>query len=66
MLASVRRAKTEAKLSQRAAVATLDVLGPLGWIAAVEACRDDLVEALTITTLTVSEADDVVIAAALG
>ena len=66
VLASVRRAKTEAKLSQRAAVATLDVRGPAEWIAAIEACRDDLVEALTVTTLTVGEADDVDIDVALA
>ena len=66
VLGNVRRAKTEAKLSQRAAVAALDVHGPVEWIAAIEASRDDLAEALTVTTLTVGEADDVVIDVALA
>jgi valyl-tRNA synthetase len=66
VLARVRRTKTEAKVSQRAAVATLDVRGPAEWIAAVEACRDDLTEALTVTTLTLDVADDIVIDVALA
>jgi valyl-tRNA synthetase len=61
VLARVRRAKTEAKVSQRAAVATLDVRGPAAWIAAIEACRDDLAEALTVAALTVGEADELAI-----
>jgi valyl-tRNA synthetase len=66
VLARVRRAKTEAKVSQRAAVETLDARGPADWIAAVEACRDDLAEALTVTTLTLDEADEVAIDAVLA
>jgi valyl-tRNA synthetase len=66
VLARVRRAKTEAKVSQRAAVTTLDVRGPAAWIAAVEACRDDLAEALTVTALTLGEADEVAIDVALA
>jgi valyl-tRNA synthetase len=66
VLARVRRAKTEAKVSQRAAVETLDVRGPEAWIAAIEACRDDLVEALTVMTLAVDEADQVAIDVALA
>jgi valyl-tRNA synthetase len=58
VLASVRRAKTEAKASQRAAVAELEVSGPTGWIASIDATRDDLVEALSVTTLTLVEADE--------
>ena len=48
VLASVRRVKTEAKVSQRAAVATLDVRGPAEWVASIEAARDDLAEALSV------------------
>ncbi len=66
VLASVRRAKTEAKVSQRAAVATLVVGGPADWLAAVEAARDDLTEALSVTTLTLDRADDVSITATLA
>ena len=66
VLASVRRAKTEAKVSQRAAVATLDVRGPAEWLASVEAARDDLVEALTVAALTLGEADESPIDATLA
>jgi valyl-tRNA synthetase len=66
VLASVRRVKTEAKVSQRAAVATLDVGGPADWLAAVEAARDDITEALSVTTLTLRRADDVMITATLA
>jgi valyl-tRNA synthetase len=59
VLARVRRAKTEAKVSQRAAVASLVISGPADWLASIEACRDDLVEALTVGELTVSESPDV-------
>ena len=45
VLAIVRRAKTEAKLSQRATVDELILTGPLEALAAVEACRTDLAEA---------------------
>jgi valyl-tRNA synthetase len=66
VLASVRRVKTEAKVSQRAAVATLELRGPAPWVAAIEACRDDLAEALTVTTMTVADADEVGITATLA
>ena len=66
MLGRVRRVKTEAKVSQRAAVATLDVRGPQAWIASVGASRYDLAEALTVTTMTLAEADDVLIDATLA
>ena len=45
VLALVRRAKTEAKLSQRATVDELIVTGPPEALAAIEACRNDLSEA---------------------
>ena len=47
--------KTEAKVSQRAAVATLDVRGPAEWLAAIEAARDDLAEASSVATLTLGD-----------
>jgi valyl-tRNA synthetase len=62
VLATVRRAKTEAKVSQRAAVATLALRGPADWLASIEAARDDLTEALSVTTLTLDEAAEVAIA----
>jgi len=55
VLAAVRRAKTEAKLSQRAAVEELIVEGPADALAAIEACRADLAEAGGITTFTLSQ-----------
>ena len=66
VLASVRRAKTEAKVSQRAAVATLDVRGPAAWIATIEQAKADLVEALTVGDLTLGESDDVSISVELA
>jgi valyl-tRNA synthetase len=55
----VRRAKTEAKVSQRAAVATLELAGPAEWLAAIDAARADLVETLTVGDLVTSEASGV-------
>jgi valyl-tRNA synthetase len=57
VLASVRRAKTEAKLSQRATIEELIVEGPPAALAALEACRTDLAEAGGISEFTVSEAN---------
>ena len=56
VLARVRRAKTEAKVSQRATVARLDLVGPEAWLAEIEPARADLVEALTVETLTTGPA----------
>jgi valyl-tRNA synthetase len=55
VLGTVRRAKTEAKLSQRAVVDELTVEGPATVLAAIEACRTDLAEAGGITLFTMSE-----------
>jgi valyl-tRNA synthetase len=66
VLASVRRVKTEAKVSQRAAVATLDVRGPTDWVASIEAARDDLAEALSVGALTTGEADEPTVATTLA
>jgi len=66
VLASVRRAKTEAKVSQRAAVATLALNGPASWIAGIEQAKADLVEALTVSELTLAESDSVSIAVELA
>ena len=51
VLGTVRRAKTEAKQSQRASVATLTVTVPAASRPALEAARADLVEALTVVEL---------------
>jgi valyl-tRNA synthetase len=56
VLALVRRAKTEAKVSQRAAVAAVRVRAPAGPVAALEAALADLRDALTIEELTVTAA----------
>jgi valyl-tRNA synthetase len=61
VLALVRRAKTEAKVSQRAAVATLELAGPAAWLAAIDAARADLIETLTVGDLVIAEAADVAI-----
>src|SRR3954467_316562 len=55
VLAIVRRAKTEAKLSQRATVDELLVSGPPEALAAIEACRTDIAEAGGIKAFTVSD-----------
>ncbi|MEY2417234.1 MAG: valyl-tRNA synthetase, partial [Ilumatobacteraceae bacterium] len=55
VLGAVRRAKTESKLSQRAAVEELILEGPADALAAIEACRADLAEAGGIATFTLSE-----------
>ena len=55
VLAIVRRAKTEAKLSQRASVDELLVSGPPEAVAAIEACRNDLAEAGGIKEFKISD-----------
>ncbi len=51
VLGRVRRAKTEAKVSQRATVAHLVVHGPATALATIEAARTDLADALTVVAL---------------
>jgi valyl-tRNA synthetase len=58
VLARVRRAKTEAKVSQRSPVATLTIRAPEGPRAAIDAARDDLLDALTVTEFVVEPGDD--------
>jgi valyl-tRNA synthetase len=55
VLGAVRRAKTEAKLSQRATVEELTIEGPASALAAVEACRTDLAEAGGVTEFALSD-----------
>ncbi len=57
LLGHVRRAKTEAKVSQRAEVATLQISAPASMHDALSAGRDDLVEAGSILELSVRTAD---------
>jgi valyl-tRNA synthetase len=57
VLAHVRRAKTEAKVSQRARVALLQVSGPAELHDALSAGRADLIEAGSILELTAQHAD---------
>jgi valyl-tRNA synthetase len=59
VLTQVRRAKTEAKRSQRAAVESLVVSAPSALHAAIEAGRDDLVDAGSIRNLQVVDGDTV-------
>jgi valyl-tRNA synthetase len=57
VLGAVRRAKTEAKLSQRATVDLLAVEGPSAALAAVRSCQSDLAEAGGIGALTFADAE---------
>ncbi len=65
VLGAIRRAKTEAKLSQRAGVEELIVDGPPHALAAIEACRADLAEAGGVTEFTMSTGDALLIAVRL-
>ena len=58
VLARVRRAKTEAKASQRAAVARLRIAAPAADGASLRAAADDLVDALTVEQLELVDAAD--------
>ena len=66
VLAAVRRAKTEAKLSQRAAVDELIVDGPPQALAAIDACHADLAEAGGIAEFTMSPGAALLIAVRLA
>ena len=68
VLGRVRRTKTEAKVSQRAAVERLgiDHAGGSRATAAIEAARADLVDALTIRELTITTGDGWVVDAAMA
>jgi valyl-tRNA synthetase len=57
VLAHVRRAKTEAKVSQRAAVEQLTVTGPPAFLAALRAGADDLGDAQGVRELVLHESD---------
>ena len=59
VLTQVRRAKTEAKRSQRAAVGSLVVTAPAALHAAIDAGRSDLVDAGSIRDLQLVEGDAV-------
>ena len=60
VLGAIRRTKTEAKLSQRAAVEELTVEGPSSALEAIEACRTDLSEAGGIAEFSLSEGPNLV------
>jgi valyl-tRNA synthetase len=60
VLAQVRRAKTEAKVSQRAEVAQLSVRGPVHVLDAIASSRSDLADAGSIRHLDVAPGDDTV------
>jgi valyl-tRNA synthetase len=66
VLGLVRRAKTEAKVSQRATVASLEVAAPPAWHAAIEAGRPDLLDAGSVEELTVRDGDELVAAVRLA
>ena len=66
VLAAIRRAKTDAKLSQRATVEELIVDGPPFALAAIEACRTDLAEAGSVAQFTLSPGDTLLTAVRLA
>jgi valyl-tRNA synthetase len=66
VLAAVRRAKTEAKASQKAAVSLAVVSGPAAVLAAVRAAHDDLGDAGSIAELQWVEADELSVAVTLA
>ncbi|HEY7627768.1 MAG TPA: valine--tRNA ligase, partial [Ilumatobacteraceae bacterium] len=66
VLATIRRAKTEAKLSQRAAVEELIVDAPPAVLASLEACRADLLEAGGVGTFTLSSGETLMTAVRLA
>jgi valyl-tRNA synthetase len=55
VLTRVRRAKTEAKQSQRASVERLDVVAPAEALAGLSAGEADLVDAGSITVVSIAE-----------
>jgi len=59
VLTQVRRAKTEAKRSQRAVVESLVITAPSALLAAIDAGRNDLVDAGSIRDLQVVDGDTV-------
>lgn len=66
VLGRVRRAKTEAKVSQRSAVSRLAVTAPAVTLDAVRAAQDDLVEAGSIEALELREGPDLEVELALA
>ena len=66
VLAAVRRAKTEAKLSQRAAVDELIIEGSPSALAAIDACRTDLADAGGIAEFNTSAGEQLLIAVRLA
>jgi valyl-tRNA synthetase len=66
VLTQVRRAKTEAKMSQRAAVELVVVAAPPSSHAALEAGRSDLVDAGSIAALTLVEGETLTCAVTLA
>ena len=66
VLGAVRREKTANKRSMRARVTLLTVSGPPGTLAAVEAARDDIVDAGGVDELMVSAGDALSVAVVLA
>jgi valyl-tRNA synthetase len=65
VLAAIRRAKTEAKLSPRAPVDTVVAAGPQGWLAQVSAAAGDICDAGNVTRLDLIEAPTVTVSVEL-
>jgi len=61
VLARIRRTKTEAKVSQRAAVTSVSVQGSPAVVAAVETCRDDLMKTGSVGELVTSPGEELVV-----
>lgn len=66
MLAAIRRAKTEAKASQKAAVSLAVVSGPADVLALVRAAQVDLSDAGSVAELQWADADTLSVAVTLA
>ena len=66
VLASIRRAKTEAKQSQRAAVDVVQVRGPADMIAAIRSAQTDLADAGSVAAFEFAEAAELTVVVTLA
>ncbi len=66
ILGEVRKAKSDAKVSMRADVASVVVTGPAGWLAAARQAEQDIVDAGRIGTISWVEGDEVAVAVTLA
>jgi valyl-tRNA synthetase len=65
VLEAIRREKSEAKLSQRAAVQLVQARGPESWVAAIRVAESDLQDAGTVEAFEYAETADVAVSVTL-